>query len=48
MLSEITWILCALIWISTCVAMVVISLKEKKEKETSSSVVEIEKYEGEE
>lgn len=47
MLNEITWILCALIWISTCVAMVVISLKEKKEKETSNSVVEMEKYEVE-
>ena len=47
MLSEITWILCALIWISTCVAIIVISLKEKNEKKTSNSVVEIEKYEVE-
>lgn len=47
MLNEITWILCALIWISTCVAIVIISLKEKNEKKISNSEVEKEKYEVE-
>lgn len=44
-INQITWILCALIWISTCVVLVVISLKEKKEikANTENYIEEIEK-----
>ncbi len=44
-INQITWILCALIWISTCVVLAVISLKEKKEikANTEDYIEEIEK-----
>ena len=44
-INQITWILCALIWISTCVVLAVISLKEKKEikANTENYIEEIEK-----
>lgn len=42
MINEITWILCTLMWIPTCVAIVIIYLKEK---EINNCEVETEKYE---
>lgn len=44
-INQITWILCALIWISTCVVLAVISLKEKKKikANTEDYIEEIEK-----
>ena len=39
-LNEITWILCALIWISTCVVLAIILLKEKKQKTEEDICIE--------